>query len=166
MPVRRHPVTASLSTTPLACIPLDEMLVARLRSTYTRLRVHDHTLASAFYSKLFAAAPQVRSMFRSDPATQAAKLMAALDAVVQNLERPTETAAMLADLGRRHAGYGAKPEHYDLVVTLLVESMQDVLGLGSDDPAIREWRMALRLIADQMIAASGSASAARSTQDR
>lgn len=166
MPVRRHPVAASLSATPLGSLPLDEKLVARLRSTYTSLRAHDHTLASNFYSKLFAAAPQVRSMFRSDPATQAAKLMAALDAVVQNLERPKETAAMLADLGRRHAEYGAKPEHYDLVVTLLIESMQDVLKLGSDDPAIREWRMALRLISDQMIRASGVASIERPDRAR
>lgn len=166
MPVRRHPVANSLAATPLDRLPVDESLVDRLKATYSRVRVHDQEFARSFYAKLFAAAPQLRAMFRSDPSSQALKLTAALDSVVQNLERPRENAAMLAGLGCRHAQYGARPEHYELVVALLVESMQEILHTSSDDPSIVEWRMALRLIADKMIAASGSAPVARSARDR
>lgn len=159
MPLKRHPIAVAHSIEVLIRLPLDETLVQSLRATYNRVRADELRLATVFYSKLFSAAPQLRGMFRGDLPSQAAKLTAALDAVVCNLEKPRENAAMLADLGRRHAGYGARPEHYDLVVDLLVQSMQEVLHTTSDDRAILEWRMALRLIADQMISASGEARA-------
>jgi hemoglobin-like flavoprotein len=157
MPVRRHPVATSPQHASLHRLPLDLALVERLRTTHTLVRAHELEFARLFYSKLFEAAPHLRAMFKSDLGSQAAKLTASLDAVVRNLEKPHENAAMLADLGRRHAGYGARPEHYDLVVELLGLSMQEVLHMASDDQAIVEWRMALRLIADQMIAAAAQA---------
>lgn len=153
MPVHRHPVALSRIPDPLAVIPLDMGLVARLRTTYERVRAHDLRLAELFYPKLFAAAPHLRSMFQSDPDVQARKLMASLDAVVQNFENPAANAAILASLGQRHAGYGAQPEHYTLVISLLLDSMREVLGASVDDRELDDWRMALRLISDQMIAA-------------
>lgn len=166
MPLKRHPVAVSNIIEALAGLPLDNALIQSLRTTYERVRAEEMRLATLFYTRLFSAAPALRGMFKGDLSAQAAKLTGALDAVVQNLERPRENAEMLAELGRRHAAYGAKPEHYDLVVDLLVQSMREVLQAGDDDRAIREWRMALRLIADQMIAASEAGSVARPSQDR
>ncbi len=78
--------------------------------------------------------------------------MAALDAVLANLENPGESGAMLSQLGRRHASYGAKPEHYTLVVELLTASMKETLGEDASELAIREWHTALTLISRQMLA--------------
>lgn len=151
MSVQRHPVATSASFDSLAGVPLDRALVARLRGSYEAVRGQDLRLAEVFYAKLFAAAPQVRSLFKADVQAQAGKLMAALDMVVKNFEQPRENAAMLAELGRRHVGYGAVPEHYDLVVRLLVESMGEVLGEKATTADLEEWRTALKLIARQMI---------------
>ncbi len=153
MPVHRHPVALSKITDPLAIVPLDMALVGRLRLTYERVRAHDLRLAELFYPKLFAAAPHLRSMFQSDPDAQVRKLTASLDAVVQNFENPAANTAILTALGQRHAGYGAKPEHYTLVIDLLLASMREVLGAQADDRDLDDWRMALRLISNQMIAA-------------
>lgn len=158
MPVHRHPVAVSTVRDPLAIFPVDLALVQRLRATYDLLRGQETRFVTLFYSRLFAAAPHLRPMFRSDPATQSQKLIAALDAVVRNLENPAETAAMLTALGQRHAAYGAKPEHYELVVTLLVDSMKEVLGSQAHADRLEEWRTALRLISTQMIAAAGTPS--------
>lgn len=155
MPVHRHPIAVPKARDPLAMLPVDLALVQRLRETYERLRAQPTPFVEMFYRKLFAAAPQVRPMFKSDPDSQSQKLLAALDAVVRNLERPTETAAMLAAMGQRHAAYGAKPEHYDLVVALLIESMRETLGPSASEDRLEEWRLALQLISAQMIAASG-----------
>lgn len=154
MPLKRHPVAASMSIDPLARVPLDTALIGRLRATYERVRCEAIRLASIFYERLFDAAPHLRSMFRGDIESQRQKLVQALDAVVLNFEKPTENTAMLVALGQRHAQYGAKPEHYDLVVDLLIESMREVLGADTNDKALDEWRMALRLISNQMIAAA------------
>lgn len=156
MPVRRHPVALRKPDASPARLPLDLNLVVRLTATYARLREHKTQLAELFYRKLFTAAPQLRAMFRETPAAQAAKLMAALDAVVRNFEHPDEGAAMIEELGRRHAAYGARPEHYDLVIELLIESMTELLGSASAQQDLDEWRMALRLISNQMIAAAAA----------
>lgn len=154
MPLKRHPVAVSNTIDPLARLPLDTALVARLRATYERVRAQDIRLAIIFYDKLFAAAPHLRPMFKGDLDLQSNKLIHALDAVVRKFENPTENAAMLAALGQRHAQYGAKPEHYGLVVDLLVEAMSTVLGPDVNPKELNEWRMALRLVSSQMIAAA------------
>jgi hemoglobin-like flavoprotein len=152
MPVKRHPVATTHPTQEdarLESIPIDDRVVQQLRASYEQVRGDGTRLAEVFYAKLFAAAPHLRAMFPPDLQAQSEKLMRALDAVVRNLENPRENAAMLAALGQRHAEYGAKPEHYEVVVRLLVESMGEVLS----DPAaaaLQEWRVALDLISRQM----------------
>lgn len=151
MPVRRHPVALSTQLEHLSPLPLDLTLVRRLKTTYALVRAEEHRFTSTFYSKLFAAAPHLREMFGDDLAAQARKLTAALDAVVANLDCPTQNTQMLTELGRRHATYGVTREHYDLVITLLIDSMREVLSPHADDSALEEWRLALRLISDRMI---------------
>ncbi|MGP1347870.1 MAG: globin domain-containing protein [Phycisphaerales bacterium] len=154
MPVRRHPIIDPRTGGPLLKIPADEALIGRLRRSFAIVQGEGVRLGELFYQRLFEAAPQVRSMFRSDISAQSAKLIAALEAVVSNLERPEENAAMIAELGRRHAGYGARPEHYVLVTELLVASMEELLGPRIDAQTLDEWRLVLRLVSEQMIAAS------------
>lgn len=171
MPVHRHPVAVAPIRDPLANLPLDLALVDRLRATYALVRARDTRLAEIFYGRLFSAAPHLRPMFKSAPADQARKLTDALDAVVRNLQEPAQNAAMLDALGRRHAEYGAKPEHYVLVIDLLIDSMREVLDAPPDAPAtversLDEWRMALRLISDQMIRAAAAHDAERDSRNR
>jgi hemoglobin-like flavoprotein len=166
MPLKRHPVAVSNTAGALARLPLDSALVAELRATYEQVRAHDSRLAEIFYAKLFAAAPQVRAMFRSDPAMQAAKLMAALDIVVRNLDAGDANVALLAQLGRRHAAYGARPEHYPLVTGLLIESMHELLGSRFSTEHREQWTLALTLITRQMLAAAEPGSGSTQPGDR
>lgn len=156
MPVRKHPVamTPQDHTRADSHIPLDRELIERLRAAYAQIRHHDLMFAQVFYESLFKAAPHLRPLFKAGPAEQAAKLTASLDAVVDNLAIPGANADMLAALGRRHAGYGAKPEHYALVIDLLIDAMRHVLGPTTDPRSLDEWRMVLGLVSRQMIAAA------------
>ncbi len=154
MPVHRHPIAVSKKQDALASVPLDHALIIRLRESFRAVQEHGLLLAERFYAKLFAAAPHLRPLFRSDLKSQSEKLIASLDAVVRNLEHPAENAAMLAALGKRHAGYGAKPEHYDMVIDLLIEAMGEVLGPSADRRSLEDWRIVLRLVSNQMIAAA------------
>lgn len=156
MPLKRHPMAVSNAIGSLVRLPLDTALVDSLRATYERVRADDIRLATVFYDKLFAAAPQLRPMFKGDLESQRQKLVQALDAVVRNFENPMENASMLAALGQRHAQYGAKPEHYDLVIGLLIEAMATLLGPDADPKGLDEWRMALQLVSNQMIATAGN----------
>jgi hemoglobin-like flavoprotein len=154
MPLRRHPVALSDDRSQLEAIPLDHELIRRLKEAYRLLRASDLQFAQQFYAKVFQARPALRSLFPADLTQQAQKLVAALDAVVDNLERPAENARLLAELGSRHAGYGVLPEHYDLVVGLLIESMREVLGTNASSEILDEWHTVLRLASRKMIAAA------------
>ena len=155
MPVRRHPMAQSNEDLLLDLIPVDDALIARLQRVREVIREGDWKLATIFYNKLFAAHPNLRDLFPDDLKQQAGKLIATLDVVLGNLQRPEANARMLAELGIRHVQYGAKPEHYEIVVELLVNSLEELLGLTASAQIIVEWRTALRLISDQMIAAAG-----------
>lgn len=161
MPVRKHPVATPPANTngvsdPAGSIPLDLALIQRLRYSYARVREHDLRFAEIFYESLFRAAPDLRPLFRSAPEAQAAKLVASLDMVVENLARTDANAAMLAALGRRHTEYGARPEHYAVVTDLLVDAMARVLGPSADAGILAEWRTAIGLVGRQMIAGAQS----------
>lgn len=154
MPVHRHPVAAANTPDAFANIPLDQALIDRLKHTYHMIRREDLRLAELFYDRLFAAAPHLRRLFVTDRNVQARKLINTLDSIVQNLSQPRENAAILTALGKRHVDYGAKPEHYDLVIDTLLQAMREVLGPDADENGLNEWRTALRLISNQMIAAA------------
>jgi hypothetical protein len=67
---------------------------------------------ATFYARLFETLPEVKPLFgATDMAAQRKKLLSALVLAVENLRRPRVLFPALKDLGRRHAGYGAKPEH-------------------------------------------------------
>lgn len=155
MPIRRHPMAAGALAANLRAVPVDAALVSRLRSSFERLLAHELSLGEIFYDRLFKAAPPLKAMFHNTPAEQSKKLIASLDTIVRNLEDPESSAALLAELGRRHASYGVKVEHYDLVIDVMIDSMEQLLGPHADRRLLDEWRMALRLISDQMIAAAG-----------
>ena len=154
MPVRRHPVALSPDHSPLDSIPLDHGLIRRLKEVYLLIRASDLQFAQRFYDKLFTARPALRSLFRGDMGQQAQKLVASLDAVVENLERPSENARLLSDLGTRHVEYGVQPGDYDLVVELLIESMRELLGPNASSEGLDEWRTVLLLASRQMMAAA------------
>lgn len=158
MPLRRHPIASTTGNPDLARVAIDSDLVARLRSSYSAARLEGARVAELFYERLFEAAPAVRPMFRAEPAVQQAKLMAALDLIIDNLEQPDTNAEALRAMGRRHAAYGALPAHYELVSTLLAGAIVDAtLGSEANTPGLRDdWTMVIRLIGDQMIAAGSS----------
>lgn len=154
MPVNRHPIAIIPADRSSSRIPVDQAVIGRLRSSFAEVKGKDADLGRIFYDALFAAAPQVRPLFKSDPESQSRKLVDSLEAVLTNLENPVENATMLAELGQRHVRYGAKPEHYGLVVSLLTDAIRQVLGATNEDTRVREWNLALTLIARQMVAAS------------
>ncbi|MEM7427919.1 MAG: globin family protein [Pseudomonadota bacterium] len=91
--------------------------------------------ARLFYSRLFAIAPQAAVLFGgTDMDKQRSKLLGALGLAVQNADRLDEIAPALEDMGRRHVGYGARDEHYDVVGSALLWTLEQGLqGAFTDD---------------------------------
>lgn len=152
-PVSIHPLYRDDDPSRLREFAVDAPLVRRLRESYTLLRTRGDRLAVVFYDNLFQAHPGLRTMFRTDPVVQRAKFMASLDSVARFLDQPLAQREYLTGLGAMHAGLGVRPAHYDIVIDILAASMGEVLDELSAESATAtdEWRLALRLISDQMI---------------
>jgi hemoglobin-like flavoprotein len=106
--------------------------------------------ARLFYGRLFALDPSLRPMFRGDMDEQGRKLMATISLVVDGLRRLPELLPRVHELGRRHAAYGVRDEHYDMVAVALLWTLEQGLG-ESFTPAVREaWSRAYDVLSSAM----------------
>jgi len=126
-----------------------------VQSTFAIIAPIADDAAALFYRRLFEIDPELRQMFKSDPAEQRRKLMQMLTAAVKGLPRLDRLIPVVEDLGRRHAGYGVRDEHYDTVGAALLWTLEK--GLGSAfTPDVREaWTTVYGLLASTMKNAAG-----------
>ena len=78
-------------------------------------------------------------MFKGDMTVQQRKLMDTLAVAVGALHDMPALTMVLADLGRRHQGYGVLPENYKPVGEALLWTLQTVLGRSFGDEARQTW---------------------------
>ncbi|MFO0873504.1 MAG: globin domain-containing protein [Phycisphaerales bacterium] len=148
MRITRHPLLAP--TGGLRAIPADEAIIARLESSFAIVAA-DGTFAARFQDRLFAEHPELRPMFPADLTALRRKLADTLATVVGTLRQPQQLRATLHALGKRHAAYGARNEHYPIIVRHLVGGLADALGPRWSPDLEREWTQALELVAATMI---------------
>lgn len=109
-----------------------------IRDSYRRLSLDEEGAGRLFYQTLFKMYPQVQPLFQgTEMMGQGRKLMQMVGAVVASLEDIGAVHKLLADLGRRHDGYGVRPEFYDYVGDAFITTLEIYFG---DDftPEIRE----------------------------
>lgn len=151
MKLTKHPL---LLTGPhVGSIPIDQSVIRKLELGFSLLSEHGDEFTRRFYEQLFALHPALRPIFPADMAAQRMKLFESLRTVVQFLREPEKELGYLAALGQRHANYGAKPEHYAIVVELMVRAMETACGGKWLAEYSQEWTSALRLISEVMIKA-------------
>ena len=115
------------------------------------------TAADLFYDRLFVIAPEVRPLFPGDLKEQKKKLIAMLATAVTNLHQVDSIAPAVADLGKRHAAYGVKAEHYQPVGAALLWTLEQGLGPDFTPPVKDAWTSAYLLLAGVMQDATAAA---------
>ncbi|MGJ8642887.1 MAG: globin family protein [Luteolibacter sp.] len=116
------------------------------------------TAATLFYGKLFELDPSVKPLFaNSDMKEQGKKLMQMIGAAVKGLDSLGELVPAVAALGKRHNGYGVKPEHYDTVGAALLDTLAKGLGEEFTPEAKEAWTITYTTLAGVMIQAQGEA---------
>jgi hemoglobin-like flavoprotein len=107
--------------------------------------------AVMFYDRLFAVAPQVKAMFPADMTEQRKKLMATLAVVVNGLSNLESILPAAAALAQRHVAYGAKAEHYPVVGSTLLWTLEKGLGDGWTPDIASAWTAAYGTLSGFMI---------------
>lgn len=102
--------------------------VALIQRSFEQVRPILQDAALLFYERLFELDPSLRPLFRSSREAQAQKLAQALTVVVKGLENPVQLRGAIEALGRRHAGYGVREDHYTTVGEALIWTLERGLG--------------------------------------
>ena len=131
----------------------DEMTpeqVKLVQDSFAKVAPIAGTAADLFYDRLFMIAPEVRSLFPSDLAEQKKKLMQMIATAVTNLHHVEKIIPAVEDLGRRHAGYGVSPKHYEPVGAALLWTLEQGLGADFTAPVKTAWTEAYMTLAGVM----------------
>src|ERR1700709_222540 len=107
--------------------------------------------AVLFYDRLFEIAPQVKAMFPADMTEQRKKLMATLAVVVSGLSDLPSVLPAASALAKRHVDYGAKPEHYPVVGSALLWTLEKGLGDAWTPEGAEAWTAAYATLSGYMI---------------
>jgi nitric oxide dioxygenase len=126
--------------------------IESIRHSWAQVEPIAEQAAVLFYGRLFELDPSLKRLFRhTDMAAQGKVLMQTLTVVVKSLDRLDQLLPAVQALGRRHAGYGVRPEHFDTVGAALLWTLQQGLGEGFT-PEVREaWASAYTALASVMI---------------
>ena len=134
--------------------------IKHVQDSFQRVAPLGDAVAEAFYERLFIIDPSLRPMFSGDMAEQARKLMSVLALVVNGLNRLEDLTPAVEALGRRHANYDVRAEHYDTVGQALLATLSQGLGDEFTIEVHEAWTAAYTLLATVMIDAAAQAEAA------
>ena len=128
--------------------------VQHVRNSFAKVAGMQAQAGAMFYRRLFELEPSLRPLFKGDMTAQGARLMAALRKVVGALDQLERVLPAFRVLGRRHAAYGVRPEHYATVGEALIWTLEQGLGGAFTRETRRAWIDAYAGLAWPMIAAA------------
>jgi len=97
--------------------------VVLVRQTWERVKPHADAVADIFYARLFELDPTLRLFFKADMRAQGRKLTSTIGLAVASLDRLEEVLPAVRQLGRRHACFGVRDEHYATVGAALLDTL-------------------------------------------
>ncbi len=129
--------------------------IAAIRIDFATVAPQADAFAARFYERLFTIDPSLRPLFPGDLTPQRKKLVQALAMVVAGLDRLETMIDTIAELGRRHGGYGVEARHYASVGEAILATLEErVEGFGDRNRAA--WGRAYATLADVMISAAAT----------
>ena len=124
--------------------------IALVQSSFSHVLPIAETAGLLFYDRVFTLAPGTRALFDDDIAPQAKRTMGAVKTAVDGLDDLDTVAPFLVRLGARHVRYGVQMEHFDVIGSALLWTLEQ--GLGERfTPDVRDaWVAAWNVIAGAM----------------
>ena len=129
---------------------LTQTQIAVVQKSWKQVTPISNTAAELFYGKLFSLDPALKPLFKGDMKEQGRKLMTMISTAVNGLPRLETIVPAVQALGRRHQGYGVKPEHYDTVGAALLWTLGQGLGEEFTPEVERAWVATYGVLAKTM----------------
>ncbi len=133
-------------------IPAEQVEI--IRDTWARVELIGPEAARLFYERLFELDPALRTLFATDINEQGKKLIAMIGIAVAALDDLDKLVPAVEALGRRHARYGVRAEHFDTVGVALLWTLKKGLGPLFTPQVSDAWAALYGLLASTMQAAA------------
>jgi hemoglobin-like flavoprotein len=128
------------------------LAISVLEDSFDLVAPRGDELVERFYDRLFATAPELRSLFgATDMARQRQMLLGALVLLRKSLRNLESIVPALQALGARHATYGVLPEHYPIVGAALLDTMAKIGGSAWLPKYTQAWADAYQVVQDAML---------------
>ena len=134
--------------------------IALVQDSFAKVVPIADQAAILFYDRLFEIAPEVKPMFHGDMAEQRRKLMSVLGVVVTGLSRLETVLPAASALAKKHVTYGVKDEHYPIVGSALLWTLEQRLGEAWNPELAEAWTTAYGTLSSYMISEAHTAQAA------
>jgi hemoglobin-like flavoprotein len=132
--------------------------IKSIRKSFQLMEGKTDLVAALFYNRLFQLDPSLRPLFRGDMKEQGKKLMDTMAVLNGSLERFHTLVDTLRHMGKRHAQYGVRPEHYTTVGAALLQTLQEFAGPKFDSAIQDAWIKLLTLVSGEMLEGANAAS--------
>jgi hemoglobin-like flavoprotein len=130
---------------------MDSTQIKLVQDSFAKVAPISEQAAVLFYDRLFEVAPSVKAMFPTDMTEQRKKLMATLAVVVNGLSNLESILPAAKALAQRHVSYGAKAEHYPVVGSALLWTLEKGLGEAWTADIAAAWTAAYTTLSGFMI---------------
>lgn len=130
------------------------MDTAALKSSWELVAKSGDEVPLYFYSHLFLAHPETRSMFPISMSAQRDKLVGALGRIVSNVDDLPEVVPFIQQLGRDHRRFAVVADHYTAVGASLLATLKHFLGAAWTEELASDWAAAYGEIARVMVEAA------------
>ncbi len=107
-----------------------------------------------FYKHLFETAPYLKPMFSESIPVQSKKLMAMIGYVINRLDKLDTILDDIRQLAKRHVKYGVREEHYEIVGSALLWTLEQALAHLFTHEIKQAWATCYNLLATAMLEAT------------
>ena len=122
-----------------------------VRDSFQSVQAYGISVVVLFYGRLFETAPETRALFKIDIREQSKKIVETLRMTIEALDKFDELLPVLAELGRKHVGYGVQPHQYAQLRLALLWALGQALGLEFDRETRAAWDQLLSMISAVML---------------
>ena len=129
---------------------ITQIQIRLVRRSFSLASTRAPQIAGLFFDRLFELDPQIRQLFQDvDMERHGKKVMRMLALIISTLDDEAALDPAMQAMGKRHAKYGVRAEHYETFCEALLWALER--GLDKQfTPAMHEaWRTTLEIITEK-----------------
>jgi len=133
---------------------LQERDIKNVKETAFVFKEYGREIGERFYETLFEQHPELHNLFNEANQKRGIQQRALVDSVYKagiHIDELESLGPMITHVAEKHRALGVQPEHYEVVGTILLQTVRDVLGTNVTDDVLESWGKAYAVISAQFI---------------